>query len=223
MGFGSSGLLAGAMSIVRRVLRALQAAGSATIFAVAARLLLDAAQETTVAETHDPRYPIGRMPEPETVTKPERTKAVEALAQMPALLREALDGLSEAQIDTHYREGGWTVRQVVHHMGDSHMTAFHRMRRALTEQNPLVPGYDEKAFAALADSAAPIEWSVDLLTAVHARMVMMLQSLDEAQWARTYNHTERGESTVAQAVVLYEWHSKHHVAHITQLRAAKGW
>ncbi len=175
------------------------------------------------AGTHDARYPIGQHTPPETITKLERVKAIEVLAAMPALLREALQGLDNAQQDTPYREGGWTVRQVVHHVGDSHMTAFHRIRRTLTEDVPLVPGYDERAFATLPDSAAPTEWSVALIEAVHARMVMMLRGLDEEQWQRQYNHAERGLSTIEAAVLMYAWHSQHHVAHITQLRAAKGW
>lgn len=174
-------------------------------------------------ETPDPRYPIGQHTPPETVTRLDRLKAIGALATMPELLNKAVDGLDEEQLDTAYREGGWTVRQVVHHVGDSHMTAFHRIRRTLTEDTPMVPGYDEGAFAMLPDSGAPTEWSVALLKAVHARMVMMLQGLKEEQWQRQYNHSERGLSTIESAVLMYAWHSQHHVAHITQLRAAKGW
>jgi hypothetical protein len=184
---------------------------------------LDAKVRMPVAEMDDPRYPIGKHKEPATITNADRAKAVEVLAEMPTRLREALLGLDEAQQDTPYREGGWTVRQLVHHVADSHMTAFHRIRRALTEENPLVPGYEEAEFAKLADSAAPIEWSVSLLEAVHARMVMMLEGLDETQWKRTYYHAERGETTMEEAVLMYAWHSLHHVAHITHLRSSRGW
>jgi uncharacterized damage-inducible protein DinB len=176
-----------------------------------------------VSEIHDPRYPIGKHAPPATITELKRVQAVEVLAEMPERLREALAGLDEAQLDTPYREGGWTVRQLVHHVADSHMTAFHRIRRALTEENPLVPGYEEGEFAKLADSAAPTAWSVTLLEAVHARMVMMLRGLDEAQWKRTYYHAERGETTMEEAVLMYAWHSRHHVAHITRLRSVQGW
>ena len=176
-----------------------------------------------MTERQDPRYPIGQHTPPETITKLDRVEAVGVLAALPGLLREALSGLDAEPLDTPYREGGWTVRQVVHHVADSHMTAFHRIRRTLTEDVPMVPGYDETAFATLPDSAAPTEWSVELLEAVHARMVMMLQGLDEEQWQRSYNHAERGLSTIEEAVLMYAWHSKHHVAHITQLRAVKGW
>jgi hypothetical protein len=142
---------------------------------------------------------------------------------MPEQLRQAVRGLDQDQLKTPYRPNGWTVRQVVHHLGDSHMTAFHRVRRALTEDWPVVPGYDEKAFALLPDVAAPAEWSLELIESVHARWVMLLQAITEAQWQRGYKHAEQGPTTVAQATVLYAWHSRHHVAHITHLRAREGW
>src|ERR1700761_6030823 len=113
------------------------------------------------------------MPEPGPVTLEQRLKAIEMLAQAPSRFREAVNGLSEAQLDTPYREGGWTLRQVVHHVGDSHMTAFHRIRRTLTEDVPTLQGYNEKLFATLPDSAGPVEWSLQLLEGVHARWVMM--------------------------------------------------
>jgi hypothetical protein len=111
----------------------------------------------------------------------------------------------------------------VHHVADSHMTAFHRIRRALTEDMPTVPGYDEAAFAALPDVVAPAEWSLELVEAVHARWVMLLQALTDEQWKRGYNHVERGPTTVEAATLMYAWHSLHHVAHIAQLRKRQGW
>ena len=174
-------------------------------------------------ETPDPRYPIGKFIPPSPITLADRTHACEVLAEMPGLLREALRGLDSDQKNTPYREGGWTVRQVVHHIADSHMTAFHRVRRALTEDVPTVQGYDEKAFALLPDVVAPTEWSMELIEALHARWVMMLQGLDDAQWQRKLNHTERGPSTIEQGTLLYAWHSRHHLAHILHLRAQQGW
>jgi uncharacterized damage-inducible protein DinB len=171
----------------------------------------------------DLRYPIGTFKPPTTVTAEDRRYAILTIAEMPECLREALRKLDPEQINTPYREGGWTVRQVVHHVADSHMTAFHRIRRALTEEMPTVPGYDEKAFATLPDVVAPAEWSLELIEAVHARWVMLLQALTDEQWKRGYNHTERGQTTVEAATLLYAWHSLHHVAHITQLRKRQGW
>lgn len=173
--------------------------------------------------TPDLRYPIGKFTPPTTITRDDRRAAILAIEQMPARLRDAVRDLDAAQMDTPYREGGWTVRQVVHHLGDSHMMAFHRLRRALTEESPVVPGYDEKAFADLPDKDAPIECSLDLLEGVHARWVMLLHAMSDEQWQRDFKHQERGPSTIDAVTQLYAWHSLHHVAHITQLRAREGW
>jgi hypothetical protein len=176
-----------------------------------------------VPETQDPRYPVGKFTPSASINLADRSHAIEVLAETPGLLREALRGLDTDQKNTPYREDGWTVRQVVHHVADSHMTAFHRVRRALTEENPLIPGYDEKAFSVLPDVVAPTEWSMEIIEALHARWVMLLQGLDEAQWKRTMNHAERGVSTIEATTLLYAWHSRHHLAHITHLRAKQGW
>jgi DinB superfamily len=171
----------------------------------------------------DFRYPIGDFTPPATISRQARRAAIVTLEELPAKLREAVRDLDAVQLDTPYREGGWTARKVVHHVGDSHMTAFHRVRRALTEDWPTVAGYDEKAFAELGDSEAPVGWSLDLLEGVHARWVMLLQSLTDEQWQRGFKHLERGASTIDAATPLYAWHSLHHTAHITQLRIRKGW
>lgn len=176
-----------------------------------------------MSENTDPRYPVGKHTPPDVITDEDRRFAVQTIAEMPEQLREAVRNLEEDQLDTPYREGGWTLRQVVHHVADSHMTAFHRLRRTLTEDTPQIPGYDEKAFAELADKTAPAEWSLELIEAVHARWVMMLQALTEADWKRGYIHSERGRGTVEEVTLLYAWHARHHVAHITSLRAQKGW
>jgi len=178
----------------------------------------------SVAMEKDPRYPIGRPAIPAVIGDDELSSAVRDLAELPEFLRNAVDGLDDDQLGTPYRTGGWTVRQLVHHIADSHMNAFVRVRLALTEDNPAICMYDEKAWAGLHDSVvAPVEWSLDLIEALHARWVMMLQSLDEAQWARAFVHPERGAQTVEQATLLYAWHSRHHVAHITHLRAQQNW
>ena len=171
----------------------------------------------------DPRYPIGEFEAPATITPDERTGAIATLAELPEQLRNAVDGLSFAQLSTPYRDGGWTLRQVVHHVADSHMNALVRIKLALTEDWPVVKPYDEAAWAKLHDMTAPIEWSLELIEALHARWVMLLQSLSEAQWQRGYNHPEDGRVTVEHAALVYAWHSRHHVAHITHLRAKENW
>ena len=172
----------------------------------------------------DPRYPIGKPIIPAEVEANELKSAIRDLAEMPELLRNALDGLEEMELETAYREGGWTVRQLVHHIADSHMHAFLRIRLALTQENPTIVPYDEKAWAQLHDSlTAPVEWSLELIETLHARWVMMLQVLTAADWKRTFVHPERGPQTIERTTLLYAWHSRHHVAHITHLRAERGW
>ncbi|HLI76939.1 MAG TPA: putative metal-dependent hydrolase [Acidobacteriaceae bacterium] len=176
-----------------------------------------------VPPLHDPRYPVGRFVPPATITAEDRVYAILALAELPEQMREAVRPLNEEQQNTPYREGGWTVRQVVHHVADSHMIAFYRLRRALTEDWPEIHGYREAAFAALPDVMAPVEWSLEIIESVHARWVMLLQSLTEEQWARGFRHAERGPMPLDLATLLYAWHSRHHVAHINHLRAQHGW
>ena len=171
----------------------------------------------------DPRYPIGKFAAPQQITKDERLGAIAALADLPTELRNAVKGLKFAQLNTPYREGGWTVRQLVHHIADSHMNAFIRVRLALTEDWPTIKPYNEAAWATLHDSTAPIEWSLELLESLHARSVMLLQSLTEEQWQRGFRHPESGPMTIELATLVYGWHSRHHVAHINHLRTAQGW
>jgi uncharacterized damage-inducible protein DinB len=177
-----------------------------------------------MAETHDPRYPIGKFNPPELISSEDRRKAIHTLAEMPGKLREALDGLDDAQLDTPYREGGWTVRQVVHHVPDSHVNALVRLKLALTEDKPTIKPYNEAAWAELADSkAAPIESSQLLLDSVHARWDRLWRSLKPEHFARVLVHPENGERNVDWLLFLYEWHGRHHTAHITELRKQKGW
>lgn len=174
-------------------------------------------------EGYDPRFPIGPFTKPTELSPEERESAILTLSELPEQLREAVEGLSEEQLDTPYREGGWTVRQVVHHLADSHTTAFHRFRKALTEDTPTVTGYPESLFAELPDRPSPAEWSLQILEGIHARWVMMLQHLKDEQWERGFVHAERGPQTLCEALFLYAWHCEHHLAHITHLRAQRRW
>lgn len=171
----------------------------------------------------DPRYPIGKFECPETILPEERLNAIATLAELPEQLRNAVEGLGSAQLNTPYRTGGWTVRQLVHHIADSHMNAFIRMRLALTENWPTIKPYDEQSWATLHDSTAPVEWSLEIIESLHARWVMLLQSFTEEQWIRGYRHPESGETRLDVATLMYAWHSRHHVAHITHLRVSEEW
>lgn len=174
----------------------------------------------------DPRFPVGRFqrPKPGPLPDGELTNAIAEIAELPEQLRNAVHDLDDEQLSTPYREGGWTVRQLVHHIADSHMNSFLRMRLALTEDNPVIKPYDQDAWAALHDSsAAPVEWSLELIESLHARWVMLLQSLQPEQWQRAFVHPEQGPQTVALTTLVYAWHSRHHLAHITHLRAANDW
>jgi hypothetical protein len=166
----------------------------------------------------DSSYPIGKFVRPETITADDRVSAIATLAELPEMLRNAVEGLDSSRLNMPYREGGWTVRQLVHHIADSHMNAFMRLRLALTEDWPTIKTYDEKAWATLRDSAAPVEWSLELIESLHARWVMLLQSLSEEQWQRGFRHPENGPMTLDVMTLMYAWHSLHHVAHITHLR-----
>ena len=153
-----------------------------------------------------------------------RHECIEELARLPERIAAAVRGLTLDQLDTPYRSGGWTVRQVVHHVADSHMNAFIRMRLGATETHPQVKTYDEQAWSELADSrTAPIDLSLTLLDALHRRWVMWLRLLDEPLFARTVQHPEWGSISIDGLLELYAWHSRHHVAHITELRKRQQW
>jgi uncharacterized damage-inducible protein DinB len=171
----------------------------------------------------DPRYPIGQFEMPKQVTPARRQQAIDEIASTPGKLRAAVKGLNDAQLDTPYREGGWTVRQVVHHVPDSHMNAYIRLRLALTEDKPTIKPYEEARWAELADSKLPIDVSQTLLDCVHARWDKVWRSMKPEQFARTLIHPDHGERTVDWVLFVYEWHGKHHTAHITELRKQKGW
>ena len=171
----------------------------------------------------NPKYPIGPFEKPKTITPEELKNAIATIAETPGLLRNAVEGLNAARLGTPYREGGWTIRQVVHHVADSHMNAFIRVRLALTEDWPTIKPYDESAWANLHDALAPVEWSLELVESLHARWVMLLTSLTPVQLQRGFRHPENGPTTIEVATLLYAWHSRHHIAHITHLRAKEGW
>lgn len=175
--------------------------------------------------TTDLRYPIGRFQLIVPSTDEVRREAVEVIAALPTRMRAAVDRLSDAQLDTPYRPGGWDVRQVVHHVPDSHMNAYIRLKLALTENTPTIKPYDEKTWADLADSRMPIEVSLRLLDSIHARWVALFHAMKPEDWARTFNHPEypEGPRTLDWLLQTYAWHSRHHLAHITSLRQREGW
>jgi uncharacterized damage-inducible protein DinB len=170
------------------------------------------------------RYPIGRVTVVDEVTPADRSRWIEQIGAAPANLRSALAGLSDEQLDRCYREGGWTLRQVAHHLADEHLNAFGYFKKAVTEDSPLVNIYDEPRWAETRDAReAPIELSIDLLTALHARWVILLNSLDQKDFARAYQHGRRGRVSLDEGIQLYAWHGLHHTAHLTGLRDREGW
>lgn len=174
--------------------------------------------------TSDLRYPVGDFAAPAAFTPAFRATALTTLTEAPARFRLAVAGLSDAQLDTPYRPGGWTSRQVVHHVVDSHLNAYLRTKFALSEDNPTIKPYPEAVWAEFVDArTAPVAVSLDLLDALHTRWVMLLRSLTDGQWTRTLLHPERGPMTLHDVLALYEWHCRHHTAHITALRARDGW
>ncbi len=179
---------------------------------------------TQPAVTHDLSYPIGKFHYSGPMSKQQREAAMAAISDAPAKMRAALRGLSAQQLDTPYRPSGWSVRQVVHHVPDSHLNAYIRTKLALTEQEPTIKPYDEKAWAELADTqTTPIEISLALLEAVHGRWSNLLRSLSDADFARTFRHPEHGVRTLDWIIALYAWHGAHHTAHVTALRERMGW
>lgn len=172
----------------------------------------------------DLRYPVGKFESRSKLNREERGSMIEQISAAPARMREAVRGLTESQLNTPYREGGWTVRQVVHHVPDSHLNGYTRLKLALTEQEPTIKPYDQSAWADLADSRdTPVETSLMLLESVHDRWVRLLRSLEGPAFERTFRHPEHGTVTVDWLIAMYAWHGRHHVAHITSLRTQKGW
>ncbi|HEY6088186.1 MAG TPA: putative metal-dependent hydrolase [Gemmatimonadaceae bacterium] len=180
---------------------------------------------TTTAHEPDLRFPVGKFDWDAPVSEPEYPTLIAAIAETPVALRSAVTGLSRDQLETRYRPGGWTVKQVVHHLPDSHLNAYTRFKLALTEDEPTIKPYDEAAWAELPDSRkTPIEVSLDLLDSLHVRWVTLLRSMDAGDFNRGLRHPEHGRVlTLGQMLALYAWHGRHHVAHITALRKREGW
>jgi len=166
------------------------------------------------------RYPIGRF---DPAKAGHRARQIEILRLLPEHLRDAVRGLDEHQLDTPYREGGWTVRQLVHHVADSHMNSYIRVKLALTEPAPTISAYDEAAWAKLPDSGLPVEVSLALVGSVHVRLVSLFEAMSDADFEKSFVHPERGPVTLGNNLALYAWHSHHHTAHITRLRDRMGW
>ena len=172
----------------------------------------------------DLAYPIGKFKWEGAGTAVDRARRIDEIVAVPAALRAAVAGLTAEQLDTPYRPGGWTVRQVVHHVPDSHMNAYVRFKLAVTENTPTIKPYDEAAWAELADAkTVPVATSLALLDTLHERWVVFLRSLDGSDWARTFRHPELGVVPLEKNLALYSWHGRHHVAHVTALRERLGW
>ena len=176
-----------------------------------------------MTELEDLRYPIGRFTPPLSSDQTTRSGQIETLRLLPERLHAAIRELTNVQLDTPYREGGWTVRQLVHHFADSHANAYVRYKLALTEDWPTIKPYDEAAWARLADSRLPIDGSLAMIAAMHERWVALLESMSDADFQRGYNHPENGRQDLATVLALYAWHSRHHTAHITNLRSRQNW
>lgn len=187
-------------------------------------LKLEAAAQNTETKMTDLRYPIGKFHFDGAFGEERKHKLIDEIAQASANLRAALEGLSEQQLDTPYRPEGWTVRQVAHHVPDSHLNAYIRFKLALTEEEPAIKVYAEDRWAKLADTqTTPIEISLTLLDSLHDRWVRLLRSLQPEDWKRSFRHPELGLVSLEKSLALYAWHGRHHVAHITSLRERNGW
>ena len=172
----------------------------------------------------DLRYPTGKLSYDADLTAQKRASLIDRIASTPPALRAAVQGLTDAQLDTPYRPGGWSVRQVVHHVPDSHVNAYIRFKLALTEENPTIKPYREAEWANLADTPlTPVDTSLSLLEAVHHRWVILLKSMGDGDFARPLIHPENGPMTLDALLSMYAWHGRHHTAHITGLRQRQGW
>ncbi len=178
----------------------------------------------STAAQQDLRYPVGTWQKPEQVSETMVESYIADIRTAAGALRKAVAGLKTDQLDTPYRPGGWTVRQVVHHVADSHMNSYVRFRLALTEDEPTIKTYDENRWAALEDAAtAPVDLSLDLVQSMHRRWVLLLESFGPKEWGRTFRHPDRGLIRLDVTALLYAWHGKHHFAHVMELRKREGW
>ena len=178
---------------------------------------------TTPEVSEDLRYPVGKF-DKSTVVPERRAEFIQTITGLPAKITEAVRGLNDAQLDTPYRPGGWTVRQTVHHVADSHINCYVRFKLALTEDQPptIVPYYEDR-WAELSDSKLPIDISMAIIDGIHKRWSTLLNSMSDADFNRVFKHPETGDWTLDGALALYAWHSRHHTAHITRLREREGW
>jgi uncharacterized damage-inducible protein DinB len=172
----------------------------------------------------DPRYPVGKFTYTNPPDEAQRNQFINEIEKTPAALRAAIKGLSAEQTETPYRDGGWTVRQVVHHVPESHMNAYIRFKLGLTEDTPTIKPYEEDRWARTGDvQSTPLEVSLTLLDSLHDRWVRLLRSLKAEEWKRQFNHPEMGPMPLEKTLALYAWHGRHHVAHVTELRKRMGW
>ncbi len=171
----------------------------------------------------DLKYPIGKFEFKGEITNSVTNVWIDEIEDLPRLLQNAVKDLDNEQLDTPYRSGGWTVRQVIHHLADSHMNAYIRFKLALTEEKPIIKPYDEKKWAKLSDCKLPIDTSLSLLESLHKRWTNLLRSLSRADIEKTFIHPESGEVSVGENIGIYAWHGRHHLAHITSLCNRKGW
>lgn len=177
---------------------------------------------TSPETTEDLRYPVGKF-DKSTIDAARRSEYVQIITGLPKNIAAAVNGLTEAQLDTPYRPGGWTVRQTVHHVADSHINSYCRFKLALTEEQPTIRPYHEDRWAELTDSQLPVEVSLAIIDGVHQRWASMLNSMSSTDFEKKFNHPESGEWTLDGALAMYAWHSRHHTAHITSLREREGW
>jgi DinB superfamily len=220
----------------RDVLRAVRIAGQEDVRGDIARLtahvnrhgrsltaarVLNGALEWQNEFVRDPRFPIGELERQQSYSSADRAALIESLEHLPALLRKAVAGLSHNQLEETYRTGGWTIRQTVHHLVDSHLNEYIRFKLALTEAEPTITPWNEAAWAELSDSSYPIEPTLILLEVLHERLLFLLRSIEVADWERGFVHPEYGRTTLTAALVICEWHARHHLTHITVWREAR--
>jgi uncharacterized damage-inducible protein DinB len=173
--------------------------------------------------SEDLSFPIGKYEKVREITPEQRKQFIREIAELPNNLREMVKNMSEEQIDSPYRPEGWTIRQVVHHVGDSHLNSFIRFKLALTEKNPTIRPYAEDLWAETAEYKMPVDVSLNLIDSIHRRWVALLESMSDEDFARTLNHPETGVWTLENLLGMYVWHGKHHTAHINNLKKRKGW
>jgi uncharacterized damage-inducible protein DinB len=178
---------------------------------------------TAEAASKDLRYPVGEFDKNIEITPEKRSEFIEIIKDLPKKMAQAVEGLSDEQLDTPYRPEGWTLRQTVHHVADSHINSVCRFKLAMTEENPTIRPYFEDRWAELSDSKMPVDVSLKILEGIHRRWAVLLESLTDEDFQKTLIHPESGEFTIEKLLALYAWHSRHHTAHITKLRERRGW